>query len=144
MSALKELNIFTDGGARRNPGPAAIAVIIYDDKGELLESHSEFIGVATNNVAEYRAVLKALKLAKKYGEKKVTCTLDSELVASQLAGKYKIKKPHLRELYGMVKEEEKKFGSVRYAHVRRNDKRIKIADGMLNRVLDRIAEKKGN
>lgn len=135
------LKIFTDGGARGNPGPAAIALLIYDKGDKLLTSHREFIGETTNNVAEYRAVLKALKIAKKHGTGDVVCTMDSQLVAMQLAGKYKIKKPHLRELFELVKEEEKSFRSVSYGHVKREDKRVSLADSMLNRVLDKIEAK---
>jgi ribonuclease HI len=135
---MTSLSIFTDGGARGNPGPAAIALLIYDSHGKLLASHSEFIGNATNNVAEYRAVLRALKMAAKFRPSSVVCTLDSQLVASQLAGRYKIKKPHLRELHEMVKREEKKLGKVSYKNVKRNDRRISLADSMLNEMLDRV------
>ena len=135
---MREIHIYTDGGSRGNPGPAAIAVLIYDNQGKLLKSHSEYIGTATNNVAEYRAVLKALKLAEKLRTGQVVCTLDSQLVASQLAGRYKIKKPHLRELSGLVKEAEKKFESVGYMHVKRSDRRIRLADRLLNEILDKV------
>lgn len=138
---MADMKIFTDGGSRGNPGPAAFALLIYDSKGVLLESHSEFIGEATNNVAEYRGILKALKIAKKHGKGDVLCTMDSELAVMQLSGEYKIKKPHLRELYEMVKAEEKNFSSVTYGHVKREDKWISLADSMLNRVLDRIEAK---
>jgi len=133
-----DLKIYTDGGARGNPGPAAIALLIFDSKGHLLASHRQYIGTATNNVAEYRAVLKALHMARKYKPGPVLCTLDSQLVASQLSGKYKVKKPHLKELFSLVKETEKSFGSVKYEHVRRHDKRIMIADRMLNEMLDKV------
>jgi ribonuclease HI len=138
---MDNLIVYTDGGARGNPGPAAIAVLIYDGKGKLLQSHSEYIGETTNNVAEYRAVLKALKLAKRHGKGDVACTMDSQLVAMQLSGKYRIKKPHLRELSGLVRKEEKNFKSLSYSHVRREDRRVSLADSMLNRVLDRIEGK---
>jgi ribonuclease HI len=132
------IKIYTDGGARGNPGPAAIALVIFDKKGRLLKTHSEYIGTATNNVAEYRAVLKALTMAKAYKTGSVLCTLDSKLVANQLSGNYKIKKPHLRELFDMVKEAEKKYDSVKYEYVTRDDKRIKIADRLLNEMLDMV------
>jgi ribonuclease HI len=138
---MADLNIYTDGGSRGNPGPAAFALLIYDGKGKLLESHSEYIGEATNNVAEYRGVLKALKLARKHGPGGVLCTMDSELAVRQLSGKYKVKKPHIRELFGLVKGEEKHFRSVTYAHVTRDDRRISLADSMLNRTLDRVTGK---
>jgi ribonuclease HI len=140
---MADIVIYTDGGSRGNPGPAAIAVLIYDSRGKLLASHSEYIGETSNNVAEYRAVLKALKLAKKHGAGgAVSCVMDSELVARQLSGKYKVKKPHLRELYSLVKDEEKAFSSVSYANVRREDERISLADYLLNASLDRMEAKR--
>jgi ribonuclease HI len=138
---MADLKIYTDGGARGNPGPAAFALLIYDSGGRLLESHGEYIGEATNNVAEYRGVLKALKLAGRHSKGDLLCTMDSKLAVMQLSGKYKVKKPHLRELFGLVKNEERHFGSVRYGHVKREDKRIRLADSMLNEVLDRVEAK---
>jgi ribonuclease HI len=136
---MADIVIYTDGGSRGNPGHAAIAVLIYDGKGKLLASHSEYIGEVTNNVAEYRAVLKALMLARKHGAgKSVSCVMDSELVARQLSGKYKVKKPHLLELYDLVKEAEKAFSSVSYSNVRREDEKISLADYLLNASLDRM------
>lgn len=135
---MTELKTFSDGGARGNPGPAAIALLIFDENDKLLASHSEFIGNATNNVAEYRAVLKALKMAKKFKPTKVMCYLDSLVVASQLAGIYRIKKLHLLELYKQAKEEEKSVGHVRYKQVSRENKKIALADGMLNAMLDKL------
>lgn len=136
---MADIVIYTDGGSRGNPGHAAIAVLIYDGNGKLLASHSEYIGEATNNVAEYRAVLKALKLAKKHGAgKSVSCVMDSELVARQLSGRYKVKQPHLLVLYDLVKDAEKAFSSVAYSNVRREDEKIALADYLLNASLDRM------
>jgi ribonuclease HI len=112
----------------------------------LLKTHSEYIGEATNNVAEYRAVLRALEMAPRYKVGSIKCTMDSKLVANQLSGNYKVKKPHLRELHDLVKEAEKSFDSVIYEHVSRNDKRIMIADRLLNEMLDsvnRVEERTG-
>ncbi len=134
-----DLKIYTDGGSRGNPGPAAFALLIYDSKGNLLENHSEYIGEGTNNVAEYRGILKALKMARKHSSGKIVCTMDSQLVVMQLSGKYKVKKAHLLELFEMVREEEKSFKSVKYEHVNRWDKRISLADSLLNRTLDRVS-----
>jgi ribonuclease HI len=138
---MADIHIYTDGGSRGNPGPAAFALLIYDGKGRLLESHSEFIGRATNNVAEYRGVLKALKLARNHSKGDVVCTMDSQLAVMQLSGKYKVKKPHLMELFELVMNEEKSFRSVAYRHVKRWDKHISLADSMLNRTLNRVARK---
>lgn len=139
---MPEIKIYTDGGSRGNPGPAAFALLVYDSRGKLLESHSEFIGTATNNVAEYRAILKALKMAKKHGNGEILCTMDSELAVMQLSGKYRIKKSHLKELYMMVKEEEKNFKKVTYAHVKRDNIHISCVDFMLNDILDKVGAKR--
>jgi len=141
MPDLHNLHIFTDGGSRGNPGPAAIAILIFDEKEKLLQRHSEFIGTATNNVAEYRAVLKALKLAARFKPKKVLCTLDSQVVQSQLDGSYKVKQEHLKELFFMVKDAERNFQKVIYRHVPRENKNIVEADEMLNCMLDRVSGK---
>jgi len=132
------IKIYTDGGARGNPGPAAIALLIFDKKERLLKTHSEYIGKTTNNVAEYRAVLKALEMAKSYRSGSILCTLDSQLVVNQLSGKYVVKKQHLRDLFKMVKEAEKSFDSVKYAFVPREDRRIQMADRLVNEMLDMV------
>ena len=132
------IKIYTDGGSRGNPGPAAIALLIFDKKERLLKTHSEYIGKTTNNVAEYRAVLKALEMAKSYRSGSILCTLDSQLVVNQLSGKYVVKKQHLRDLFKMVKEAEKSFDSVKYAFVPREDRRIQMADRLVNEMLDMV------
>ncbi len=91
--------LHVDGGARGNPGPAAIGVIISEPGGRVVEELAERIGVATNNVAEYRAVLRALDRASELGAAEIEIIGDSELVARQLAGAYKVKHPALRPLY---------------------------------------------
>ena len=138
---MPDLEVFTDGGSRGNPGPSAVAVLIYGGS-RLLKSHTEFIGEATNNVAEYRAVLRGLKLAAAFGSGSVVVTLDSKLVASQLSGAYKVKKGHLLELWEMVRKEEGRFSSVEYRHVRREDPRISTADRLLNATLDAVGRKR--
>jgi ribonuclease HI len=97
-----KLLLHVDGGARGNPGPAAIGVVVSDPGGQLLDELAERIGVATNNVAEYRAVLRALDRAKELGATEVEIVGDSELVARQLAGDYKVKHPALRPLYAQA------------------------------------------
>jgi ribonuclease HI len=91
--------LHVDGGARGNPGPAAIGVVISDPGGGVVDELAERIGVATNNVAEYRAVLRALDRARELGATEVEIIGDSELVARQLAGAYKVKHPALKPLY---------------------------------------------
>ena len=131
------LHIYTDGAARGNPGPAAIAFIIEDYKGVVLKKHSESIGRATNNTAEYVAVIKALEEASHLGHE-VFCFCDSRLVVNQLNGLYKIKKKHLKEKFLEAKDREKMFDKVSYRHVPRENPKIKIADKMVNEELDKV------
>jgi ribonuclease HI len=98
-SAKARLVVHVDGGARGNPGPAAIGVVVSQPDGAVVAEVAERIGVATNNVAEYRAVLKGLEQAAALGAREVELVGDSELVARQLTGAYKVKHPALRPLY---------------------------------------------
>jgi ribonuclease HI len=126
--------IFTnsDGGARGNPGPGAIGVIVRNDK-EILTKYSAFIGrQVTNNIAEYEALIKALELATKFTTKEVTCILDSELVTKQLLGKYKVRNHKLMPLFLKVQKLQENFEKIIYKHVSRWDKFQKIADELLN------------
>ncbi len=93
------LVLHVDGGARGNPGPAAIGVVVSDSAGALVDELAERIGVATNNVAEYRALLRGLQRAAELGAREVQVINDSELVARQLTGEYKVKHPAMRPLY---------------------------------------------
>ena len=97
--APTKLVLHVDGGARGNPGPAAIGVVVSQPDGELVDELAERIGPATNNVAEYRAVLRGLEQAAALGAREVELIGDSELVARQLTGAYKVKHPALRPLY---------------------------------------------
>ena len=126
----------SDGGARGNPGPGAIGIIIRKE-GDVIAKHREFIGKqTTNNVAEYEALIKALELAHKYTKDEVTCIVDSELVYKQLMGKYKVKHPKMMELFLVVQRMQDKFKKVKYQHVSREDKFQVIADELLNQELD--------
>jgi ribonuclease HI len=98
-SAKTRLVVHVDGGARGNPGPAAIGVVVSQPDGEIVAEVSQRIGVATNNVAEYRAVLSGLEHAAALGAREVELVGDSELIARQLTGAYKVKHPALRPLY---------------------------------------------
>jgi ribonuclease HI len=132
------INIFTDGGARGNPGPAAIGVAVYRDK-EVLHEHGETIGSTTNNVAEYRAVLYALQWLHKHQEEighevKIQFFLDSELVVRQLNGIYRVKNSFLREIMLQIRAEEQGLPPLIYTHIRREYN--KHADSMVNQALD--------
>ena len=133
-----KLKIYTDGASRGNPGPGAIAFTISDEEGKLIKEHKHFIGDCTNNIAEYRALIAALERAIKLGDE-LTCFSDSKLMVSQMNGEFKIKKPHIRELYMKAKKLESNFKKVEYNHVRRENPGIQKADAMVNEVLDRFA-----
>ena len=97
--AARALILHVDGGARGNPGPAAIGVVVSDPAGGVIEELAETIGVTTNNEAEYRALLRALELAARLGAQEVRIYGDSELVAKQVTGEYKVKHPRMKELH---------------------------------------------
>ena len=132
----------SDGGARGNPGPGAIGVIVRED-GKILAKYSQFIGKnVTNNIAEYEALIKALELALKYTKNEVTCIVDSELVYKQLMGKYRVKHPKMLELFLVVQRMQDKFKKVRYMHVSRWDRFQVIVDELLNQELDKLGYKR--
>jgi ribonuclease HI len=136
----KKVLIFTDGGSRSNPGPAAIGVLILDEKNKLLAELGEYVGIATNNEAEYLAVIRGLNLASKFTKEEALLTCDSQLVASQLSGKYKIKEKRLKELARRAREDEKPFKKVTYIHVKRDNPFIKRADRIVNETLDEVGK----
>ena len=136
MARIKSLRIYTDGGSRGNPGNSAIAFIIEDTEGTILEKHSEYIGTTTNNVAEYTAFIKALKKAVTYGAIEVSCFSDSERVIKQLNGEEKSKV--LAGLYKKVKDIEKNFKNIKYSHLSREDPRIKRVDRLVNMQLNKL------
>lgn len=134
MSLHKKLVINTDGGARGNPGPAGIGVIIKTESGEMVYQYGEFIGTATNNVAEYKALIKALTEAKHLGAKELRIQMDSELIVKQMQGVYKIKEPTLKGLAQEVRELLQGFSAHTFVHVRREFN--KEADAMVNKAID--------
>jgi ribonuclease HI len=111
--------IHTDGGARGNPGPAGIGVVLTGDNGEVIGEVAESIGVATNNVAEYKALIAGLELALAKGVTDIEIFMDSELVVSQIKGEWKIKKDTLRPLAVQARALMNKFDSFSIGHVRR-------------------------
>ena len=123
-----------DGGARGNPGPAAIGVVVQSAGGEVLEERGERIGKATNNVAEYRALLLGIERAAALGASELELVGDSELVVRQVEGKYKVKDAALRELHAEVKRALAGFQSWSIRHVRREHNAE--ADRLVNEVLD--------
>lgn len=123
-----------DGGARGNPGPAAVAAVASTPDGELLESRGEAIGRATNNVAEYRALLLGIELARELGASEADFVGDSELVVKQVRGEYKVKDAVLRELFTEVSSELAGFRRWSIHHVRREQNAA--ADALVNAALD--------
>jgi ribonuclease HI len=130
------LVINVDGGARGNPGPAAIAAVVSTPEGEVLEQHGERIGGATNNVAEYRALLLGLERARSRGAKEVELIGDSELVVRQVRGEYKVKDEALRGLHAKVVKALAEFDRWSIRHVRREDNAE--ADRLVNVALDAV------
>ncbi len=131
------LTIYTDGGARGNPGPAAIGVVIREEKGEILSKIAKRIGETTNNVAEYTGVIEALKevLNKKYAAENIKFFLDSRLVVNQLNGFFKIKESKLRDLLMKIRELESEVGAnISYNQIPREENQT--ADGLVNFALD--------
>ena len=130
---IKRLVIFTDGAAAPNPGPAAIGAIIKDEQGKLLARISQRIGRATNNQAEYRAIIAALEKAVSLGAKHVEVNSDSELVVKQINGKYRVKKATLKPLYQEVKRLQGLLESFTITHIPRqqNTEADKLANKLL-------------
>jgi probable phosphoglycerate mutase len=124
----------TDGGARGNPGPAAYGYVLEAEDGTVLDARGEAIGIATNNVAEYRALLAGLAKAAELGLGDVEVVSDSELLVKQMRGEYKIKNEALRELADEAELLERKLGRVTYRAVRREHN--ELADKLVNDALD--------
>jgi ribonuclease HI len=126
--------LWTDGGARGNPGPAAFAYVLEAEDGGALAAHGEAIGVATNNVAEYSALVAGLEKALELGVRELEVVSDSELMVKQMRGEYKVKNEALRELWARAGRLAREVGSVRYTAVRREHNAL--ADRLVNEALD--------
>jgi ribonuclease HI len=124
----------TDGGARGNPGPAAYGYVLEAEDGTVLDARGETIGVATNNVAEYRALIAGLEKAVELGIDELDVVSDSELLVKQMQGEYRVKNEALRELNDEANSLERKLGRVRYKAVRREHN--ELADKLVNEALD--------
>ncbi len=140
-------NLFSDGGARGNPGPAGIGWILFDPQSQVVALESKYLGEATNNIAEYGALLDAIEYVVKSNKntktKKISeiiCHLDSELVVKQLRGEYKVKNADLKEKYIRIKELLLELEEVKFKHVRRE--KNKLADKLVNISLDAYLNEK--
>jgi ribonuclease HI len=131
---MAKLTVNVDGGARGNPGPAAIGVVVRDADGGVVEEVGETIGAATNNVAEYRALLRGVELAAAHGATELELIGDSELVVRQIEGRYKVKNAAMKELYAQAKKALADFDSWEIRHVRRAQNAD--ADKLVNEALD--------
>jgi ribonuclease HI len=132
-----ELVLHVDGGARGNPGPAAIGVVISRPDGVVVEEVAEAIGVATNNVAEYQALLRGLERAAALGAQKIRIINDSELIARQVSGAYKVKHPAMKPLHAEAMSRLERFPRWSIQSVPRA--RNADADALVNRALDAAA-----
>ena len=127
----------TDGGARGNPGPAAYGYVLESEDGDVLDARGEAIGVATNNVAEYRGLLAGLESALERSVSELEVVSDSELLVKQMRGEYKIKNEALRELAADAESLARRLGKVTYTAVRREHN--ELADKLVNEALDSAA-----
>ena len=137
MTSRPELVIYCDGGARGNPGPAAIGAVVLDpstDPPTRLATVSERIGVATNNVAEYRALVAGLEAAREFPARRVRVRADSQLLVRQLEGRYRVKQEHLRPYYERARELLSEYEDVELTHVPREQNTE--ADALVNAALD--------
>ncbi len=143
MTLMQKITVFTDGGARGNPGPAGIGAQFLDEQNEVMTELSEYIGEATNNVAEYTAVKRALEHMETFlsdtKAAQVSFKLDSQLVERQLKGEYKIKDQNLKTYADAIQVLEDHFASVSYMHVPRAEN--KEADRLVNEAVDAAQEK---
>lgn len=128
--------LHTDGGARGNPGPAGAGVVLSDEKGKIIKELGSYLGVCTNNEAEYRALILGLDAAQGAGATKLDVFMDSELIVKQLKGEYKVKKHNMQKFFAEVQSHLPAFEDVTFNHVRRE--KNSHADSLVNEVLDAI------
>jgi probable phosphoglycerate mutase len=134
LAEVDEVVVWTDGGARGNPGPAGYGVVVTDRAGNRLAEISEGIGWATNNVAEYRGVIAGLERARALGARRVTVRADSLLAVNQQLGRWKVRNEGLRPLADQARRLAKGFERVTWQHVPRE--RNRLADALANRAMD--------
>ncbi len=129
-----KLVVNVDGGSRGNPGPAAIGVVLRDQDGEVIADSAEPIGTATNNVAEYRALIRGIELAAEHGATELELRGDSELVVKQVRGEYRVKDAGLKPLHAEARSKLSAFSAWTFQHVRREQNAE--ADALVNQALD--------
>jgi ribonuclease HI len=131
---LKSIKMFSDGGSRGNPGPSASGYVLMTLSGEIIKREGIYLGITTNNQAEYKSLKFGLEHAKKIGAREVAVNMDSQLAIRQMNGIYKIKNPGLVPIYKAIKSLEAGFDKVTYNHVPREQN--KLADAEVNKCLD--------
>jgi ribonuclease HI len=136
----KRVVIYLDGGARGNPGPAGTGYLIFDGKGRLLAREGRYMGFATNNVAEYTALVEALDRARQFGAQEIAIRSDSELVVRQLNRSYKVKDKKLKPLHERVRILLYPYSKVEIQHIPREENQE--ADELVNRAIDEALESK--
>jgi len=136
MAFIDSVQIFSDGGCRRNPGPGAIGVFVTDTQNKPLYEYSECIGSTTNNRAEYSAAIKGIDLAAKFTRGRVLVFCDSLLVVNHMNGIWRLKDDELRKLFHEVKRASQAFRDVVFQHVSRSNQNIKKADRILNNAFE--------
>ena len=141
------IRTYTDGGSRGNPGPSGIGGAVYavkeDGSEELLAEVSEYIGITTNNQAEYKAIIATLEKALEYGSEKIEMRMDSELAVKLLKGEYRVKNPGLAQLFLKIANLRTKCKSISFTHVRREFNTV--ADALVNLAIDKaLQNQRGN
>ncbi|MBQ6548098.1 MAG: ribonuclease HI family protein [Candidatus Methanomethylophilaceae archaeon] len=130
------LVIYSDGGSRGNPGKSAYAIVVTEN-GKVIHEHTEFLGINTNNYAEYRGLIAAISKALELKADEVEFIMDSELVIKQMRGEYKVKSPNIMKLHEDSKALSSLIPNVRFTHVKRENQFVSRADALLNAEMDR-------
>ncbi|MCQ2071266.1 MAG: ribonuclease HI family protein [archaeon] len=136
-----KLKIFSDGGSRGNPGPSAYGIVVTEN-GKIIHEHSEFLGVHTNNYAEYRGLIAGISKAIELNADEAEFVMDSQLVIRQMNGEYRVKSPDMLELYTDAKALCSLIPKVKFTNVRRSELLIPRADALLNAEMDRNTGKR--
>lgn len=131
-----KLKVYSDGASRGNPGPSAVAFMILTEDGKTLKKHSGYVGIKTNNQAEYEALISGLEFASGLAAEEVACYLDSELVVKHLVGDYRVRDPKLKPLWLKVNGLKRCFTKTTFTHVPRTDIYVQEVDQLVNQVLN--------
>ena len=131
-----KVTVYSDGGSRGNPGPSAYAIVV-TSSGRVIHEHAEFLGVHTNNYAEYRGLIAAIGKAVEIGADEAEFVMDSQLVIRQMTGEYRVKNPDMAVLHADAEALAALIPKVSYRNVRRSEEYIPRADALLNAEMDR-------